>query len=58
MIKSKYRDQARPGTVPTFREFVKYLVRIRRCQGLFEKIEVSQSLMLVGAKIIRDGRVG
>ena len=26
-IKSKYRDTDRPGTVPTFREFVKYLVR-------------------------------
>ena len=26
-IKSKYRDTERPGTVPTFREFVKYLVR-------------------------------
>ena len=26
-IKSKYRDIERPGTVPTFREFVKYLVR-------------------------------
>ena len=26
-IKSKYRDAERSGTVPTFREFVKYLVR-------------------------------
>ena len=34
VIKSKYRDQARPGTVPTFREFVKYLVRITKCQDV------------------------
>ena len=26
-IKYKYRDTERPGTVPTLREFVKYLVR-------------------------------
>ena len=31
VIKSKYRDQARPGTVPTFREFIKYLVRMPGC---------------------------
>ena len=27
VIKYKYRDKERPGTVPSFREFIKYLVR-------------------------------
>ena len=27
VIRSQYRDETRPGNVPTFREFVKYLVR-------------------------------
>ena len=27
VIKYKYRDSERPGTVPSFREFIKYLVR-------------------------------
>ena len=28
VIRRKYRDGERNGTVPTFREFIKYLVRI------------------------------
>ena len=26
IIKQRYREKSRPGTIPTFREFVKYLV--------------------------------
>ena len=40
VIRAQYRDDKRPGNVPTFREFVKYLVRLHiklnqhRAQGV------------------------